>query len=38
MYINLMEFSNECERYLAFVEQTGIIKDFSHYIVVKDLD
>lgn len=38
MYIDLMEFSKECEQYLAFVQQTGIMKDFTNYIVVKDLD
>lgn len=38
IYIGLMVFSNECNKYLAFVEQTGIMKDFVNYIVVKDLD
>ena len=38
MYISLMEFSKECERYLTFIEETGILKDFSRYIVIKDLD
>lgn len=38
MYVGLMEFSNECEQYLAFVQQTDIMKDFIDYIVVKDLD
>ncbi len=38
IYIGLMEFSNECNKYLALVEQTGIMKDFVNYIVVRDLD
>ena len=38
IYIGLMEFSNECNKYLAFVGQTGIMKDFVNYIVVRDLD
>ena len=38
IYIGLMEFSNECNKYLAFVGQTGIMKDFANYIVVRDLD
>ena len=38
IYIGLIVFSNECNKYLAFVEQTGIMKDFANYIVVRNLD
>ena len=33
-----MEFSKECEAYLAFIEQCGILKDLGKYIVVSKLD
>ena len=38
VYINLMEFSKECEAYLAFIEQCGIVKDLGKYVVVSKLD
>ena len=38
VYINLMEFSKECEAYMAFIEQCGILKDLGKYIVVSKLD
>ena len=38
VYINLMEFSKECEAYMAFIEQCGILKDLSKYVVVSKLD
>ena len=38
VYINLMEFSKECEAYLAFIEQCGILKDLGKYVVVSKLD
>jgi hypothetical protein len=37
-YINLMEFSKECDVYITFVEECGIIKDLGKYIVVSKLD
>jgi hypothetical protein len=38
VYINLMEFSKECEAYMAFIEQCGILKDLGKYVVVSKLD
>jgi hypothetical protein len=38
VYINLMEFSKECEAYMAFIEQYGILKDLGKYVVVSKLD
>ena len=38
VYINLMEFSKECDAYITFVEECGIIKDLGKYIVVSKLD
>lgn len=38
VYINLMEFSKECEAYIAFIEQCGILKDLGKYVVVSKLD
>lgn len=38
IYINLMEFSKECDAYVTFVEECGIIKDLGKYIVVSRLD
>lgn len=38
VYINIMEFSKECEAYITFVEECGILKDLSRYVVVDKLD
>lgn len=38
VYINLMEFSKECEAYITYVEESGIIKDLGKDIVVSRLD
>ena len=38
VYINLMEFSKECEAYMVFIEQCGILKDLGKYVVVSKLD
>ncbi|MGN0007928.1 MAG: hypothetical protein ACI35T_07530 [Alistipes sp.] len=38
VYINLMEFSKECEAYITFVEECGILKDLGRYVVVDKLD
>ena len=38
VYINLIEFSKECEAYMAFIEQCGILKDLGKYVVVSKLD
>ena len=38
IYINLTEFSKECEKYLNFINKCGIIKDFGKYIIVNELD
>ena len=38
VYINLMEFSKECEAYMAFIEQCGILKDLGKYVVISKLD
>ena len=38
VYINLMEFSKECEAYIKFVEECGILKDLGRYVVVDKLD
>ena len=37
VYINLMEFSKECDAYTRFVEECEILKDLGKYIVVSDL-
>ncbi len=38
VYINLMEFSKECDTYITFIEKCEIIKDLSKYVVVSKLD
>ena len=38
VYINLMEFSKECEAYITFVEECEILKDLGRYVVVDKLD
>lgn len=38
VYINLMEFSNECDAYITFVKECEIIKDLGKYIAVSRLD
>ena len=38
VYINLMEFSKECESYITFIEECGILKDLGRYAVVSKLD
>ena len=38
VYINLMEFSKECEAYMVFIEQCRILKDLGKYVVVSKLD
>ena len=38
VYINFMEFSKECEAYITFVEECGILKDIGRYVVVDKLD
>lgn len=38
VYINLMAFSKECEAYITFVEECGILKDLGRYVVVDKLD
>lgn len=36
--INLIEFSKECEAYMALIEQCGILKDLGKYVVISKLD
>lgn len=38
VYINLMEFSKECDAYITFVEECGIIKELGKYVVVSKLE
>ena len=38
VYINLIEFSKECEAYITFVEECEILKDLGRYVVVDKLD
>ena len=38
VYINLMEFTKECDAYIKLVDESGIIKDFGKYVVVSKLD
>lgn len=37
-YNNLMSFSKECNAYLSFIDECGIIKDFGKYIVIDELE
>ena len=38
VYINLMEFSKECDAYIRLVEECAIVKDLGKYIGVSELD
>ena len=38
IYINLMDFSKECESYLSLIDATGIIQDLGNYIIVYNLE
>lgn len=38
IYINLMDFSKECESYLSLIDETGIIQDLGNYIIVYNLE
>lgn len=37
-YINLMEFSEECDSYISFIAETDVIKDLKEYITVDKLE
>ena len=37
-YIALMDFSIECEAYLALINECDIVKDFGKYIIVDKLE
>ena len=38
VYINLMEFSKECDAYITFIEKCGILKDLMSFVLVDKLD
>lgn len=38
IYINLMDFSKECESYLSLIDTSGIIQDLGNYIIVYNLE
>lgn len=38
LYINLMEFSKECDAYIAFIKESGVVNDIRKYVVVSRLD
>ncbi len=37
-YICLMDFPKECNAYITFVEECGILEDFKEYINVNGLE
>ena len=38
VYINLMEFSKECDAYISFIKESGVVNDIRKYVVVSRLD
>lgn len=38
LYINLLAFSKECDAYISFIKESGIINDLRKYVVVSGLD
>ena len=38
VYANLMKFCDECNSYLTFIEDSGIMQELGRYIVVSKLD
>lgn len=38
VYINLMEFSKECDSYITFITKNDIIKEISKYVDISKSD
>lgn len=38
IYPNLEKFSKDCNSYLSFIDDCGIIDDFNKYIIIDKLD